>query len=104
AAVTVLIKPLFIAALLAGAVVGFRKGWRPLGVFTVGLALPLVSTAVWLIVSGNTAVISHFGKMNAIGHSFGSMLHLALTAAGRHPFAFLILLFGLWTVDKNSPR
>jgi general stress protein CsbA len=104
AATAVLIKPIFAAALLAGLILSFRKGWKPFAIFAAGFLIPVLLAGAWLIASGNTAIIYHFGEMNSIGSSFKTMLRLALTAAGRYPFVLAILLFGLWTGDRNSPR
>ncbi|HBC86867.1 MAG TPA: hypothetical protein DCZ94_07935 [Lentisphaeria bacterium] len=104
AAVAILIKPLFIAALLAGVVIGFRKGRRTFAIFAIGVIIPLLIAGIWLIASGNTAIIYHYGEMNGIGSSLRTLLRLALTVCGRHPFIFAILLFGLWTGNRHSPR
>ena len=104
AAMAVLIKPLFAAALIAGLIIAFRKGWRSFAFFAAGFLIPILLAGIWIIASGNTAIISHFGEMNSIGSSLKTMLRLALTVAGRHPFVFAILLFGLWTTDRKSPR
>jgi len=103
-AAAILVKPLFIAALLTGAAMGFRRNWKSLANFAAGAAIPFAVAGIWIVSSGNTAIVSHYTGMNSIGINLSTMLHLALSAAGRHPFVFAILLFGLLTGNRNSPR
>jgi len=104
AAAALLFKPIFAAALLTGIVIAIRKGRNAPAQFAAGFLGPLLLAGIWIIATGNSAIISHYTGMNSIGSSFSSMIHLGLNAIGQHPFAFLLLLLGLLTGNRNSPR
>jgi hypothetical protein len=104
AAAAILVKPLFLAAALAGLTTGFLRGRRPGVAFATGVALPLLVCLAWIFAAGETAIFTHFGPMNHVGASFPLMARLAAVTAGHHPFLLAALAYGLLTVDRRTPR
>ncbi len=104
ASAALLVKPVFVAAPLAGLAAGLRQGRSKTISFAAGLALPLLGAGIWLLIRGERSVLEHFGAMNRIGVSIPLMIVIALGGAGRHPFVLLAFFTGFRRLDHGSPR
>ncbi len=102
AASAALVKPVFLAAGLAGILFCIKTSWRRAAIFAAGLLLPLLLFGYWVSSRGETGLLHHWTALNSIGFSFANFAELALSFAGSHPFCVGLFVLALLHPGRMS--